>query len=108
MRIPSADVPRGFSPDELSPTRTPPAGSDTTVNGTTASTFSGLLGDAVSAASNADRAAEQKVQSLAAGASDDIHGTMIAVKEADISVKLVATIRNRLVDAFHELWRTSV
>jgi flagellar hook-basal body complex protein FliE len=33
---------------------------------------------------------------------------MIAMKEAEISVKLVGSIRNKLIDAFHELWRTSV
>ena len=59
-------------------------------------------------ASALDKVAAEKVQALAAGATDDIHGTMIAVKEAEISVKLVGSIRNKLLDAFHELWRTNV
>jgi flagellar hook-basal body complex protein FliE len=33
---------------------------------------------------------------------------MIAVKEAEISMKLVGSVRNKLVDAFQELWRTNV
>ena len=44
----------------------------------------------------------------AAGATDDLHGTMIAVKEAEIGVRLVGAIRNKLLDAFHEIWRTGV
>jgi flagellar hook-basal body complex protein FliE len=48
------------------------------------------------------------VEALASGAADDLHGTMISVKEADIAVKLVGTVRNKLLDAFNELWRTSV
>ena len=48
------------------------------------------------------------MDALASGAGDDLHGTMIAVKEADISVKLVASIRTKLLDAFNEIWKTSV
>jgi flagellar hook-basal body complex protein FliE len=33
---------------------------------------------------------------------------MISLKEADISMKLVGTVRNRLLDAFHELWRINL
>lgn len=71
-------------------------------------TFGDVLEKTVSDASAADHVAQQKVDALAAGTSDDIHGTMIATKEAEISMKLVGTIRNKLLDAFQELWRTSV
>jgi flagellar hook-basal body complex protein FliE len=33
---------------------------------------------------------------------------MIAVKEAEISLKLVGSVRNRLIEAFQEIWRTNV
>ena len=55
-----------------------------------------------------DQAANVKSQALASGAIDDLHGTMISLKEADIAVKLVGTVRNKILDAFQELWRTSV
>ena len=45
---------------------------------------------------------------VARGVLDDLHGTMISAKEAEISLHLVGTIRNKLLDAFHEIWRTSV
>jgi flagellar hook-basal body complex protein FliE len=70
--------------------------------------FGDVLVHAVEQANHADAVAAQKVDGLARGVNDDLHGTMIAVKEADISVKLVGTIRNRLLDAFNELWKTSV
>lgn len=70
--------------------------------------FEGVLHDVVAQANDASRVADRRVESLAAGTSDDIHGTMIAVKEAEIGVKLVGSIRSKLLDAFHELWRTSV
>ncbi|HEY4014515.1 MAG TPA: flagellar hook-basal body complex protein FliE [Polyangiaceae bacterium] len=71
-------------------------------------TFGNFLGDAIEEANRADFSASQKVEALASGAADDLHGTMISVKEADIAVKLVGTVRNKLLDAFNELWRTSV
>jgi len=70
--------------------------------------FSGILEKMVMSASAAEADASAKAQALAAGTSDDLHGTMIAMKEADISLKLVGNVRNKLLDAFHELWRTSV
>lgn len=70
--------------------------------------FASALEGAVKAASEQESQAVQKAEALANGKTDDLHGTMIAMKEADISLKLVGNVRNKLLDAFHELWRTSV
>lgn len=70
--------------------------------------FESVLRNVVEHASATDRAATERVEALAAGTSDDIHGTMLAVKEAEIGVRLVGSIRNKLLDAFHEIWRTGV
>jgi flagellar hook-basal body complex protein FliE len=76
--------------------------------GTPSVSFESVLGGAIQDASSADAVASQKVKALASGAVDDLHGTMISVKEADIAIKLVGTVRNKVLDAFNELWRTSV
>jgi flagellar hook-basal body complex protein FliE len=70
--------------------------------------FADLLKDAVASANASSAAAEQKTQDFASGAVDDIHGTMIAVKQADIELKLVANVRNKLVEAFNDLWRMNI
>lgn len=70
--------------------------------------FGDIFAQVVAQASQADAVATQKVDALARGVNDDLHGTMIATKEADISIKLVASIRNKLLDAFNEIWKTSV
>jgi flagellar hook-basal body complex protein FliE len=70
--------------------------------------FEDIVSKSISDVSAQHNAADAKVQALAAGAQDDLHGTMIAVKEAEITTHLVGTIRNKLLDAFQELWRTSV
>ena len=72
------------------------------------SSFESILGGAVQEANAADAAANDKVRALATGAIDDLHGTMISVKEADIAIRLVGSVRNKILDAFQELWRTSV
>jgi flagellar hook-basal body complex protein FliE len=70
--------------------------------------FGDLLGEAIDQVNAADAVAQKKTSELASGAMDDLHGTMISVKEADIAIKLVGTVRNKILDAFQEIWRTSV
>jgi flagellar hook-basal body complex protein FliE len=70
--------------------------------------FGDLLSGAVNQANQAAHVADAKSSAVARGVLDDLHGTMISAKEAEISLHLVGTIRNKLLDAFHEIWRTSV
>lgn len=70
--------------------------------------FEGILGELVAQASSQADTASHKAQLVAQGSLDDLHGTMIAVKEAEISLKLVGSVRNKLIDAFQEIWRTNV
>ena len=86
----------------LSETTTP------TVSEASAIPFGDMLREAVMHANAQGLAADQAVQAFAAGARDDIHGTMIAEKEADIELKLVSNVRTKLVEAFNDLWRMSV
>ncbi len=52
--------------------------------------------------------AQTQAQAFAEGKTDDIHGTMIAVSEADIQLRLLGTMKNKIVDAFYELWRMQI
>jgi flagellar hook-basal body complex protein FliE len=70
--------------------------------------FADFLSDAVATANAHNVNAVKASEAFAAGARDDIHGTMIAVKEAEIELKLVANVRNKLVDAFNDLWRVNI
>ncbi len=53
---------------------------------------------------NADRAAEQ----IAAGETKNLHGTMIKLEEADISLRLMVQMRNKAVEAYQEIMRMQV
>ena len=70
--------------------------------------FATVLERTALAASAKEREAMAKADALAAGRIDDLHGTMITMKEADISMKLVGSVRDKLLDAFHEIWRINV
>jgi len=70
--------------------------------------FAAIFERQVADASRLQQLASAKSEALARGVSDDLHGTMISIKEADISMKLVGSVRNRLLDAFHELWRINL
>ena len=70
--------------------------------------FGNVLEKTALAASAKEREAGAKAEALADGRSDDLHGTMITMKEAEISMKLVGSVRNKLLDAFQELWRINV
>lgn len=70
--------------------------------------FSALLKGSLDETKRLHAEAATKVDALGRGASDDLHGTMITVKEAEISMKLVGSVRNRLLDAFNELWRINL
>jgi flagellar hook-basal body complex protein FliE len=74
----------------------------------TSVTFGNVLEKTVEAASAKQNEAVAKAEAVAQGRLDDLHGTMITMKEAEISMKLVGSVRNKLLDAFQELWRINV
>ncbi len=70
--------------------------------------FASLFADAIGRANAQDTVAHNAALDLAAGRTDDIHGTMIEAQKANIEFKLVGNVRNKVIDAFYELWRMSV
>lgn len=70
--------------------------------------FADVFGKAVAEANALGHAGDAAALALAEGRSDDIHGTMIATKKAGIQLELVGNVKNKVVDAFYELWRMSI
>ena len=64
--------------------------------------------DLVVRANERSLSAKQMAQTLASGQSDDIHGTMIAVSEAAIQTRLMVNVKDKVLDAFYEIWRMNV
>src|SRR5262249_22492904 len=95
---PGAEILRIRPDGEMAPDASSPSGPS----------FADLLTSAVDAANHAGHVADAKADAVARGTLDDLHGTMISAKEAEISLRLVGAVRNKLLDAFHELWRTGL
>src|SRR4029078_4155019 len=49
--------------------------------------------------------ASQVSEAYANGDRNDLHGTMIALEQADITLRFAANVRNRLVEAYREVMR---
>lgn len=72
------------------------------------SPFGEMLEAAVASANARAQTAQIQAEEFAAGRSEDIHGTMLALSQADIELRYVGNVRNKVVDAFYELWRMQV
>jgi flagellar hook-basal body complex protein FliE len=75
-------------------------------NGSTS--FAEVMEGVVTSANAASKFEGRMSEAFAAGVRDDIHGTMIALGKADIEMKFVGSVRNKVIDAFYELWRMQI
>lgn len=64
-------------------------------------TFSRMLGEVNSLQVAADR----KIEEFATSPAKDIHGTMIAMQKADVSLRLLLQVRAKLTTAYQEIMR---
>jgi flagellar hook-basal body complex protein FliE len=70
--------------------------------------FEQVLSNVAADANRALNTADDAGKAFAAGTRDDIHGTMLALSKADIELRFVGNVRNRVIDAFYELWRMQI
>ena len=65
--------------------------------------FSAVLQEAVQYVNDRQVFADDKLTALSSGEEIDIHGTMIAMKEAELSLRLATTMRDKLVEAYNKI-----
>ncbi|MGA1861414.1 flagellar hook-basal body complex protein FliE [Deferribacter thermophilus] len=70
--------------------------------------FSELLKNAIKEVNDAQLQADEAVKKVLNGETKDIHETMIALQKADVSLKLMLEVRNKLLEAYQEIMRTQV
>ncbi|MEW6246997.1 MAG: flagellar hook-basal body complex protein FliE [Nitrospirota bacterium] len=83
------------APSEASPSRTDGG-------------FLGSLKEAIAKANDIQLEASRQVDALMTGQSENIHQTMVALQQAEISFQLMMQIRNKLVSAYEEIQRMQV
>ena len=76
--------------------------------GTPSSGFMNTLQQAISKANDIQLEADQATEALMTGQTQNIHQTMVALQEADVSFQLMMQIRNKLVSAYEEIQRMQI
>lgn len=70
--------------------------------------FAEALQSAIHSVDGAQFAADDKLRGVATGESVDIHGTMIALEEANISLRLMGSVRDKAVEAWQSVWNMPI
>ena len=66
------------------------------------------MASAVDGVSEQQLAADDKLAQLASGENVDLHGTMIALEEAEITLRTMAAVRDKVVGAYQEIMNMSI
>ena len=71
-------------------------------------TFADKLANVVDGVSDKQIAADDKLAELATGENVDLHGTMIAMEEAEITLRTMTAVRDKVVGAYQEIMNMSI
>ncbi|MEQ1877262.1 MAG: flagellar hook-basal body complex protein FliE [Bdellovibrionia bacterium] len=70
--------------------------------------FADTLKGAIQSVDQLQKESDIKMQQLATGQNNNIHETMIAAEKADIALRLMVQVRNKIVEAYQEIMRMQV
>jgi len=70
--------------------------------------FADTLKDAVNSVNTQQQEADFKAQEVATGKNHNIPEVMIAAEKADISLKLMVQVRNKIIEAYQEIMKMQV
>ena len=73
-----------------------------------APSFANQLRDAVESVNAAQINADDNLRAVAAGQDVDLHATMIALEEADISLRAMTSVRDKVVEAYERVMNMSI
>lgn len=70
--------------------------------------FADTLKDAVGKVNELQQESDMKMQQLATGETTDIADVKIAAEKAEIALRLMTSVRNKMIDAYHEIMKMQV
>lgn len=70
--------------------------------------FAEALSSTLAEVNQAQLAADDAAQQVAAGETKNLHDAMIKLEEADLSLRLMVQVRNKAVEAYQEIMRMQV
>lgn len=70
--------------------------------------FQNVLRNAINETNALQKSADVKVQELATGKTTNIPEVMMQVEKADIALRLMTQVRNKIIDAYQEIMKMQV
>ena len=70
--------------------------------------FADMLTRAVSNVDGAMKESDQNVQDFVAGKTDNVHDVMISMQRAQLSFQMMVEVRNKAIEAYHEISRMQI
>lgn len=71
-------------------------------------TFADTLKDAVNTVNSLQKDSDKKMQELATGKTTNIPEVMMAAEKADIAMRMMVQMRNKIIDAYQEVMKMQV
>ena len=71
-------------------------------------TFADTLKNAITETNRLQQVADKKMEDLATGRAESIPDVMVAAEKADIALKLMVQVRNKVIDAYQEIMKMQV
>lgn len=107
MSVISSQLPgMSYAPELMAKARTRMA-ADTAANPGGAS-FADRLAGAMQSVDAAQHNADEQLRAVAAGRDVDLHSAMIALEEADISLRAMTSVRDKCVDAYERIMNMNI
>jgi len=70
--------------------------------------FASLLGGSLREVNRLLRDSDQQASKVAVGKSENLHDAMISMEKAETAFKLLAQVRSKIIEAYHEVMRMQV
>jgi flagellar hook-basal body complex protein FliE len=70
--------------------------------------FAETLTKSIAEVNHLQKEADQAIEKLASGDSQNVHGAMLAVHKADTAFRMTMQVRNKIVEAYQEVMRMQV
>jgi flagellar hook-basal body complex protein FliE len=80
----------------------------TQTSDTQSKTFADTLKDAVNQVNTLQKESDTKMQELATGKTSNIPEVMMAAEKADIALRLMVQVRNKVIEAYQEVMKMQV
>ena len=92
----------------LNPGLSPTDAKGTHPAGEAGPSFAETLAKSIDEVNHLQKEADQAIEKLASGESQNVHGAMLAVNKADMAFRMTMQVRNKIVEAYQEVMRMQV